>query len=116
VVLYWSETWSLILSEEHTLRVLRRIFGPKRDEVTGDWRKLHKEELHELDSSLIVTRMITLKWACSTHEREESGTKLLIGKRPIGGPRHRWVDSIVMDLIEIGWRLSVRTGTRYRLL
>jgi hypothetical protein len=51
VVLYGCETWSLILREEHRLRVfekrvLRRIFGPKRDEVTGGWRKLHNEEFH----------------------------------------------------------------------
>jgi hypothetical protein len=55
VVLYGCETWSLALRKEHRLgvfenRVLRRIFGPKRDEVTGDWRKLH-EELHDLYSS-----------------------------------------------------------------
>jgi hypothetical protein len=53
VVLYGCETWSLTLRDEHRLRmsenrVLRRIFGPKRDEVTGEWRKLHKEELHNL--------------------------------------------------------------------
>jgi hypothetical protein len=53
VVLYGCETWSLTLREEHRLRmfenrVLRRIFGPKRDEVTGEWRKLHNEELHNL--------------------------------------------------------------------
>jgi hypothetical protein len=57
VVLYGRETWSPILREEHSLgvfenRVLRRIFGPKRDEVTGEWRKLHNEELHDLYSSL----------------------------------------------------------------
>jgi hypothetical protein len=51
VVLYGCETWSLTLREDHRLRVfenrvLRRIFGPKRDEVTGEWRKLHNEELH----------------------------------------------------------------------
>jgi hypothetical protein len=55
-VLYWCETWSLTLREEHRLsvfenRVLRRIFGPKRDEMTGDWRKLHNEELHNFYSS-----------------------------------------------------------------
>jgi hypothetical protein len=55
-VLYGCETWSLTLREEHRLRVfensvLRRIFGPKRDEVTGEWRKLHNEELHDLYSS-----------------------------------------------------------------
>jgi hypothetical protein len=53
VVLYGFETWFLTLREEHRLgvlenRVLRRIFGPKRDEVTGGWRKLHNEELHDL--------------------------------------------------------------------
>jgi hypothetical protein len=56
VVLYGCETWSLTLREEHRPRVienmvLRRIFGPKRDEVTGEWRKLHNEELHNLYSS-----------------------------------------------------------------
>jgi hypothetical protein len=56
VVLYGCETWSLTLREEHRLsvfenRVLRRIFGPKRDEVTGGWRKLHNEELHNMYSS-----------------------------------------------------------------
>jgi hypothetical protein len=56
VVLYGCEAWSLTLREEHRLRVfenrvLRRIFGPKRDEVTGEWRKLHNEELRDLYSS-----------------------------------------------------------------
>jgi hypothetical protein len=71
VVLYWSENWSLILREEHRLRVLenrvlRRIFGPKRDEVTGGWRKLHNEELHNLYSSASIIRMIKsrrMSWA-----------------------------------------------------
>jgi hypothetical protein len=63
VVLYGCETWSLILREEHRLRVfekrvLRRIFGPKRDEVTGGWRKLHNEKLHKLYSSSSTIRMI----------------------------------------------------------
>jgi hypothetical protein len=63
VVLYGCETWCLTLREEHRLRgfenrVLRRIFGPKRDEVTGGWRKLHKEELHNLYSSPNIIRMI----------------------------------------------------------
>jgi hypothetical protein len=49
--LYVCESWSLALREEHRLRVLRRIFGPKRDEVTGGWRKVHNEELHNLYSS-----------------------------------------------------------------
>jgi hypothetical protein len=63
VVLYGCETWSLILWEEHRLRVfentvLRRIFGPKRDEVTGEWRKLHNEELHNLYSSPDIIRQM----------------------------------------------------------
>jgi hypothetical protein len=71
VVLYGCETWSLTLREEHRLRVfenrvLRRIFGPKRDEETGGWRKLHNEELHNLYSSPSVIRMIKsrrMRWA-----------------------------------------------------
>jgi hypothetical protein len=63
VVLYGCETWSLTLREEHRLRefenrVLRGIFGPKRDEVTGEWRKLHNEELRELCSSPSIIIMI----------------------------------------------------------
>jgi hypothetical protein len=63
VVLYGCETWSLTLREEHGLRVfenrvLRRIFGPKRDEVTGEWRKMHSEELHNLYSSPDIIRQV----------------------------------------------------------
>jgi hypothetical protein len=62
-VLYGCETWSLTLREEHRLRVfesrmLRMIFGPKRDEVTGEWRKLHNEELRDLYSSPSIMRII----------------------------------------------------------
>jgi hypothetical protein len=71
VVLYGCETWSLTLREEHRLRVfenrvLRRIFGPKRNEVTGGWGKLHNEELHKLYSSPSIIRMIKsrrMRWA-----------------------------------------------------
>jgi hypothetical protein len=71
VVLYGCETWSLTFREEHLLRVvenrlLRRIFGPKRDEVTGGWRKLHNEELHGLYSSPGIVRVIKarrMRWA-----------------------------------------------------
>jgi hypothetical protein len=71
VVLYGCETWSLTLRENHRLgvfenRVLRRIFGPKRDEVTGEWRKLHNEELRDLHSSPSTIRIIEsrrMRWA-----------------------------------------------------
>jgi hypothetical protein len=81
VVLYGCETWSLTLREEHRLRVfenrvLKKIFGPKRDEVTGDWKKLHNEELHNLYSSPNIIRMIKVKEnemgrACSTNGGDE---------------------------------------------
>jgi hypothetical protein len=65
VVLYGCETWSLTLREEHRLRVLRRIFGLKRDEVTGGWKKLHNEELPNLYSSSIIRMMKSsrMRWA-----------------------------------------------------
>jgi hypothetical protein len=67
VVLYGCETWSLTLREEHRLRVfdnrvLRRIFGPKGDEVTGEWRKLRNEELRDLYSSPSIIRIIESRW------------------------------------------------------
>jgi hypothetical protein len=66
MVLYGCETWPLTLREKHRLRmfenrVLRRIFGPKRDEVIGEWRKLHNEELRDLYSSPSITRIIKSK-------------------------------------------------------
>jgi hypothetical protein len=72
VVLYGCEMWSLTLREEHRLRVfenkvLRRIFGPKRDELTGKWGKLHNKELHDLYSSLSIIRIIKSigkRWEC----------------------------------------------------
>jgi hypothetical protein len=71
IVLHGCETWSLTLREENRLRVfentvLRRIFGPRRDEVTGEWRKLHNEELHTLYSSLDIIRQVKsrrMRWA-----------------------------------------------------
>jgi hypothetical protein len=116
VVLYGRETWYLTLFEEHRLRVfenmvLRRIFGPKRDEVTGEWRKLHNEELHNLYSSLDIIRQVKsrrMRWAghVARMGEERKVYKALAGKpegkRPPGRPRRRWEDGIRMDLREIG--------------
>jgi hypothetical protein len=72
VVLYWCETWSLTLREEHRLRVfenrvMRKIFGPKRDEATGEWRKLHYEEIPDLYSSSNTFRMIKSRMRLAGH-------------------------------------------------
>jgi hypothetical protein len=82
VVLYGRETWSLILREGHRLRVfenrvLRRIFGPKMDEVTGEWRKLHNKELHDLYSSPSIIRIIKsrrMRWAGHVARMGRRGT------------------------------------------
>jgi hypothetical protein len=114
VVLYGCETWSLTLRKKHRLRVsenrvLRRIFGPTRDEVTGEWRKLHNEELHTLYSSPDIISQVkanAVGGACGTHGRGEKMYKVLVGKpegkRPLGRPRRRWEHRIRMDLREIG--------------
>jgi hypothetical protein len=117
VVLYGCETWSLTLRKEHRLRVfenrvLRRIFGPERDEVTGCWRKLHNEELRGLYSSPGIVRVIKarrMRWAGHVARmREVRGAyNILVGKpegrRPLGRPRRRWEDNIRMDIREIGF-------------
>jgi hypothetical protein len=87
-------------------RVLRRIFGPKRDEVTGGWRKKHNEELHNL---IRVIKSRRMRWAghvARMGERRNAYRTLVgkpEGKRPLGRPRRTWVDNIKMDLREIGW-------------
>jgi hypothetical protein len=87
-------------------RVLRGIFRPKRDEVTGDWRKLHNEELHNLYASPNIIRR--MRWAGHVARMGEprNAYRILVGKpegkRPPGRPRRRWVDNIKMDLREIG--------------
>jgi hypothetical protein len=88
--------------------VLRRIFGPKRDRVTGGWRKLYNEELHDLYSSSSILRIIKSRRAGHVARMGEKRNvyRLLIGKpegkRPLGRPRRRWIDNIKMDLLEIG--------------
>jgi hypothetical protein len=102
--------WSLTLREEHRLRVLRRIFGPKRDEVTGGWRKLHNEELHSLYSSPNIIRMKSrMRWTGHVAHMGEklNACRIMVGKhegkRPLGRPKRRWVHNIKMYLREIGW-------------
>jgi hypothetical protein len=93
-------------------RMLRRIFIPKRDEVTEGSRKLYNEKLHNLYSSLNVIRMIkswkmTLGRACSTNGEKRIAYRILVGKpegkRPLQRPRCRWVDNIKMDRRGTGW-------------
>jgi hypothetical protein len=92
--------------------VLRRIVGPKRDEVTGERRKLHKKELHDLYSSPSIIRIIkSLRMRLAGHVarmgEKRNAYRLLVGKpegkRPLGRPRHTWVDNNKMDLGEVGW-------------
>jgi hypothetical protein len=120
VVLYGCETWSLTLREEHRLRVfenkvLRRIFGPKRDEVTGEWRRLQNEELNYLYSSPDIIRVIKsrrMRWAGHVAYMGEGrgAYRILVGRpegrRPLERPSHRWEDNIKIDLprSEMGWR------------
>jgi hypothetical protein len=115
VVLYGCETWSLTLEEDHRLRVfknrvLRRIFGPKREE-DGPWRKFHNDALHNLYSSPNVVTVIKsrgMRWAGHVARIGEGRgvyRVLLVrpeGKRPLGRPRRRWENNIKMDLREIG--------------
>jgi hypothetical protein len=135
VVLYVCETWSLTLREEHRLRVsenrvLRRIFGPKRYEVMGEWRKLHNGELHILYSSPDIISQIKsrkMRWVrhVARMGKGRNLCRILVGKpegrRPLGRPRRRWEDGINMDLREIGWGVWsgftwLRIGTGGRLL
>jgi len=102
--------------EERKLRmfenmVLRRIFGTRRDEVTGEWRRLHNEELNELYSSRNIVHVIKsrrMRWAGHVARMgDERGVyRVLVGipegRRPLGRPRRRWMDNIRMDLQEVG--------------
>jgi hypothetical protein len=113
VILYGSETWTLILREEHELRVfenrvLRLILGLKWNEVTGGWRKLKNGELHDLYTSSNIIRIIKsrrMRWAGHVARMGEKRNvyRLLVGKpegkRPLGRPRHRWKNNIKTELL-----------------
>ncbi|KAJ4444194.1 hypothetical protein ANN_05984 [Periplaneta americana] len=117
VVLYDREIWTLTLREEHRLRVFenkvhRKISAAKRDEVTGEWRKLHNTELHALYPSPDIIRNIKsrrLRWAGHVARVNESRNayRVLVGrlkgKIPLERPRCRWEDNFKMDLREVGY-------------
>jgi len=116
IVWYGCETWSLTLRERGKLRVfentvLRRIFGPKRDEVTGEWRRLHNEKLNDSYSSPNIVWVIKsrrMRWAgqVSCMGEERGVYRVFLGKpegrRSLGRPTQRWVDNIRIDLQEVG--------------
>ena len=113
--LYGCGTWSVTLREENRLgvfenRVLRNMFGPKRDEVTGEWRRLHNKKLHALYSSPNIIRVLKLRrirWAghvARMGDRRGAYT-VLVGrpkaKRPLERPTHTWEDNIKMDFQDV---------------
>jgi len=117
VVFYGCETWSLTLRKERRLRVfenrvLKRIFTPKRDEVTGEWRKLHNEKLNDLYCSPNIVRVIKLRrmrreWHVACMWESRGAYRILVGKcegkRALGRHTRRWEDNIKMDLQEVGF-------------
>ena len=134
MVFYGCENWSLILREERRLRVfenrvLRKVFGPKRDEVTGEWRELHNEELNDLYSLPNIVRVVKsrrMRWAGHVARMGRIGMCMgcwwgRLGKRPLGRPRRRWEDNIKMDLQEVGggrgdWMELAQDRDRWRAL
>jgi hypothetical protein len=107
-------------------RVLRRVFGPKRDEVTGECRKLHND-LYSLPNIVRVVKSRRMRWAGQVARMgEERGVHRVLvgkpeGKRPLGRPKHRWEDSVMMDLQEIGggcgdWMELAQDRDRWRAL
>jgi len=116
--LYGCETWPFTLREERRLRVfenrvLRRIFGPKRDEVTWEWRKLELD-MYSSPNTIWAIKSSRTRWAGHVaHMGERTGAyRVLVGrpegKSPLGRPGHRWEDNIKMDLQKVGW--GVQTG------
>jgi hypothetical protein len=132
------------LREERRLRVfenrvLRRVFGPKRNEVTGEWRKLHNEELKDLYSLpnivwVVKSRRMRLAGHVARMGEDRGVYRVLMGKpeekRPLGRPRRRWEDNIKIDLQEVGgghgdwmelaqdrdrWRAFVGTVRNFRV-
>ena len=110
-------------------RVLRRVFGPKRDEVTGEWRKLRNEELRGLYSLPNIVRVVKsrrMRWAGHVARMGEGRGvhRVLVGKpegkRRLGRPRHRWDNNIKMDLWEVGgggdWMELAQDRDRWRAL
>jgi hypothetical protein len=96
-------------------RVLRKIFGPKRDEATGEWRRLHNEELNDLYSSPNIIRVIKsrrMRWVrrVARMGEDRGAYRILVGRpegrRPLGRPRSRWEDNIKTDLQDVGWGLD----------
>ena len=129
-VFYGCETWSPTLREERRLRVFEnrvlRIFGPRRDEVTGEWRKLHNEELNDLYCSSNIVRVIKsrrMRWARHVALRGRGVRRVLVvkpeGKRPLWIGGRRWEDK--MDLQEVGcgsmdWIELAQGRVRWRAL
>ena len=111
-------------------RVLRRVFGPKRDEVTGEWRKLHNEEISDLYSLPNIVRVVKsrrMRWAGHVTRMGQGRVvyRVLVGKpegkRPLGRPRRRWEDNIKMDLQKVGavsgdWMKLAKDRDRWRAL
>jgi hypothetical protein len=113
LVLYGCETWSLTLRDKHRLRVLenrvlKRIFGLKREEVAGGWKRLHNEEFHNLYASPnIIRRMESAGHVARKGEMRNTYGTLVgnpEGKRPLRRPRHTWENNIRMYFREMGWK------------
>jgi hypothetical protein len=111
-------------------RVLRKVFGPKRDEVTGEWKKLHNEELNDVYSLSNIVRVVKSRRMRQArhvaHMGEDRGVHRVLvgkseGKRPLGRPRRRWENNIKMDLQEVGggrgnWMKLAQDRDRWRAL